>query len=280
MAIMSFIFEESAEVFRYQDEFILIKAKGVGHISHPVKLNFTIGIICLAGQMTGRSNMGHFVSKKGDLTILLANFTLTIESLSADFSALFILMSPQFTANLQIEERLPIFLSLHNNPSNPLNRNELNSLKDYFRSAKKILKEVNNSRTIKIIQHLTIAYFYAIGYNVHHLVQRKQSRQEELVEKFLYELQNNFKTEREIKFYSDKLFVTPKYLSKIVKMNNGLSAKQWIDDYVIWEAKALLKSTSLTIQQISDDLNFPSQSFFGKYFYRLVGVSPSAYRKG
>jgi AraC-like DNA-binding protein len=58
-----------------------------------------------------------------------------------------------------------------------------------------------------------------------------------------------------------------------------MSAKKWIDDYVIWETKALLKSTNMTVQQISDELNFPSQSFFGKYFKRLVGLSPLEYRK-
>ncbi|MDR0368520.1 MAG: helix-turn-helix domain-containing protein, partial [Bacteroidales bacterium] len=52
-----------------------------------------------------------------------------------------------------------------------------------------------------------------------------------------------------------------------------------IDNYVVLEAKALLKSTNMTVQQISDELNFPSQSFFGKYFHRVVGVSPKEYRQ-
>lgn len=102
---------------------------------------------------------------------------------------------------------------------------------------------------------------------------------EELVENFLNQVQDNFKQERGIEFYANKLCVTPKYLSKVIKEHNGLSAKQWIDDYVVWEAKALLKSTHMTIQQISNELNFPSQSFFGRYFKRSVGLSPLAYRK-
>lgn len=57
------------------------------------------------------------------------------------------------------------------------------------------------------------------------------------------------------------------------------SAAEWIDDYVILEAKALLRSTNLTIQQISYELNFPSQSFFGKYFKRLTGMSPKEYKE-
>ena len=67
--------------------------------------------------------------------------------------------------------------------------------------------------------------------------------------------------------------------STIIKRVSRKTAAEWIDDYVTLEAKALLKSTNLTIQQISDELNFPSQSFFGKYFKRITGLSPKEYRE-
>lgn len=92
-------------------------------------------------------------------------------------------------------------------------------------------------------------------------------------------IQKHYKTERSVNFYANKLFLTAKYLSKVVQENSGKTATNWIDDYVILEAKALLNSSKLTIQQISDELNFPSQSFFGKYFKRKVGMSPKEYRK-
>ncbi|MDR2805936.1 MAG: helix-turn-helix domain-containing protein [Dysgonamonadaceae bacterium] len=79
--------------------------------------------------------------------------------------------------------------------------------------------------------------------------------------------------------YASKLCLTPKYFSKIIKDNSGISASEWIDNYIILEAKALLKSTNITILQISDELNFPSQSFFGKYFKRVTGMSPKSYRE-
>jgi AraC-like DNA-binding protein len=63
-----------------------------------------------------------------------------------------------------------------------------------------------------------------------------------------------------------------------MKENSGLSASDWIENHVILEAKALLKSGNMTIQEISYELNFPSQSFFGKYFKRIVGISPSEYK--
>ncbi len=89
----------------------------------------------------------------------------------------------------------------------------------------------------------------------------------------------HFRKEREVGFYAAKLKLTPKYLSKLIRDNSNKSVNEWINDYILLEAKALLKSTNMTIQQISDELNFPSQSFFGKYFKRLAGVSPRDYRK-
>ncbi|NLN95135.1 MAG: AraC family transcriptional regulator [Bacteroidales bacterium] len=68
-------------------------------------------------------------------------------------------------------------------------------------------------------------------------------------------------------------------MSQLIKQNTGKSVNEWIEDYVMLEAKALLKSTNMTIQQISDEMNFPSQSFFGKYFKRVKGISPREFKK-
>ena len=71
----------------------------------------------------------------------------------------------------------------------------------------------------------------------------------------------------------------PGYLSTVVRTCTGRIASEWIERHVAQEAKALLKSTNMTVQQISNELNFPSQSFFGKFFKRLTGLSPKEYRR-
>lgn len=278
----AFVFDQNVRLHDYNNEFILLDKPAVKCLTYPVKIDATISIICLNGQIKGHSNMRYFDTEAPCLIILMAGHTVMIEHLSDDFSGLFIIMSKRFTMALNIEEHLPVFLSLHNKPFIALNVEELTSLKDYFKTVQRVL-ETDNPYNLKIIQYFTKAYFYGFGYNVHHIEQRngqeKKPRLEVLVENFLNEVQNNFKEERGIEFYANKLCVTAKYLSKIVKNHNGLSAKQWIDDYVVCEAKALLKSTDMTIQQISNELNFPSQSFFGRYFKRFVGLSPMEYRK-
>ena len=82
--------------------------------------------------------------------------------------------------------------------------------------------------------------------------------------------------ERSIQFYADKMCLTPKYISGMIKTYSGKCALDWINDYVVIEAKMMLRYT--TVQEISNSLNFPTQSAFGKYFKQQVGVGPKQYR--
>lgn len=85
------------------------------------------------------------------------------------------------------------------------------------------------------------------------------------------------RNDRTLKFYADKLCISSKYLSLLIKNVTGISASKWITDAVIYEAKRLLRDSENSIKEISYLLNFPSQSFFGKYFKKQVGLSPSDY---
>ena len=79
-------------------------------------------------------------------------------------------------------------------------------------------------------------------------------------------------------FYARQLCITPKYLTTLIKRISGLSVSEWIDNYVIIGAKTLLKYSTMSIQEIAYYLNFPNQSFFGSYFKRNTGMSPSQYK--
>lgn len=85
--------------------------------------------------------------------------------------------------------------------------------------------------------------------------------------------------ERSVAFYAEKLFISPKYLSLIIKENTGRSATEWIDSYVIMAAKNLLRFSGENVQQVAYRLNFSNQSAFGKYFKHLTGMSPTAFKE-
>ena len=93
-------------------------------------------------------------------------------------------------------------------------------------------------------------------------------------------VQKHYAEERSIRFYADRLCLTPKYLSNAVHRVSGRHAGEWIKDYVLLEAKALLKSRQYTVQQVSEMLNFPNTSFFGKFFKKAVGCTPRTYMLG
>ncbi len=108
---------------------------------------------------------------------------------------------------------------------------------------------------------------------------RPRSRKVNYVHDFLELVGKYHKQERAVGFYADKMFISPKYLSLIVKEVTKRSAAAWIDEFVILEAKNLLRFSGKNIQQISYELNFTNQSSFGKYFKHLTGMSPSEFQK-
>ncbi len=98
------------------------------------------------------------------------------------------------------------------------------------------------------------------------------------VQKFLRLVREYHRSQRAISFYAEKMYISPKYLSLVIKEATGKSAGEWIDQYVIQEAKNLLRYSGKNVQQIAYELNFSNQSSFGKYFKNLTGLSPTAFQ--
>jgi YesN/AraC family two-component response regulator len=191
-------------------------------------------------------------------------------------------MSSKFTDSLMPNstDRLPLHLSVRDNPANPLSEEALEGMINYFNMLKRVMQVNDHPYRIEVARHLTLAFFYGAYVDLHKLDdnKKKMSHHELLVEKYLNLVQTHYKAERGLEFYANKLCVTPKHLSKVIKATSDKPANDWIDEHVALEAKALLKSTNMTVEQISDELNFPSQSFFGKYFKRVTGMSPREYK--
>jgi AraC-like DNA-binding protein len=116
-------------------------------------------------------------------------------------------------------------------------------------------------------------------YRVEQQGKKPQMRADALFSQFIRLLEQNFRSIRRVSWYAEQLFITPKYLSEVVKQTSKRTPNEWIDSYVILEARVLLKTTTMSIKEIADELHFPSQSFLGKYFKEHVGVSPSEFRK-
>ena len=104
-------------------------------------------------------------------------------------------------------------------------------------------------------------------------------RRQQLFERFLHLVQRHYAGQRSVSFYAGKMCVTPKYLSETVKTVSRRTPNEWIDNYVTMELRAQLRNTTKSIKEIAREMNFPNQSFLGKYFKEHVGMSPMSYRK-
>ena len=99
-----------------------------------------------------------------------------------------------------------------------------------------------------------------------------------IFDQFIKLVKDNYMMYRNVGFYAEHLSLTPKYLSRIIKDASGRSAPEWIDEYVMLEAKNLLKFSGLAIKEIVYRLNFPSQSVFYKFFKARTGMTPTEYK--
>ena len=106
----------------------------------------------------------------------------------------------------------------------------------------------------------------------------QSSRTKVIFDRFIRLVMEHHTQHRGVGFYAERLCLTPKYLSKIIKSASGRSAPEWIDSYVILEAKNLLKYSTTPIKEIVYKLNFPNQSVFYKFFKAHTGLTPTEYR--
>lgn len=107
----------------------------------------------------------------------------------------------------------------------------------------------------------------------------KNTRQYKFFRDFMIKLRDGHMKERSVQYYANAMNITPKYLSAIVLNFTGITASQVIDQYVAFAIKQKLYTNQNNIKSISKEFNFPSQSFFGRYFKRITGFSPNEYIK-
>ena len=249
--------------------------------NEPFRIDMTMAIIYEQGSADLKINMRDYHIEAPAVLLVLNDQIYTSAGHSEDLRSKVILMSRSFSDSLFANsgEILPLKSSIMKNPVMKI-ENEENVFGQFFQLLQNIAASPRQEFKIESARHLTLSMFYGYSHMKHEVneVKSTNSRQEEIFTKFTELLERHHKKEREIAFYADKMCMTSKHLSQVIKDYTGKTALGIIEEYVISEAKSMLLSTTMSIQQISDELNFPSQSVFGKYFKRVAGISPSEYR--
>jgi AraC-like DNA-binding protein len=263
------------------DDFIMMDdISEVPFFEYPTKIDFAVLSICLKGRIEGSIDLKPYSFLENDLFIVSPENIVQYSYKSDDYSGMYIAMSKRFTdyLELNVKDSVSNMLYLREKPIMHLSPDEVASFLEYYSLIRQTVRKEHHPSRIEMTRLLILALFYNFrpiqGGNI-----ALKSKREGLFDKFYHLLLKHYKESREVGFYAEKLCLTPKYLSAAIKELTGKSAFDWINDYVILEAKSLLKSSNMTVLQISDELNFISQTFFGKYFKRLTGMSPKEYRR-
>ena len=253
-------------------------------LESPHKFNFQLLVRHFAGSAKIKVDMVEYdLSEPINLIRVMSGQILMVEHISEDFDGVVVVMSNSFVESMfiYVNNALPLNVATRSNCVKHLSNSEVDLSDMFLKAIAQVLRNQTNPYLDRVLQHVLMAIFYS-SEEIRNQLETESgayTSADALSKEFMRLVKDNFRSERQLQFYADKLCITPRYLSRVVKECTGSSAADWIERYVVLEARALLKSTSMTIQQIRDELNFPSQTFFGKYFKRRVGMSPKLYRR-
>lgn len=255
-------------------------------VEAPMQIGFLLIVLCTEGEVTFTLGGREQHMEAGDLLISFGEQIIQEEHADRNFHAKAFLMTRQFAQNCIVGLNMmwPYLLYLMKNPVLKMDSEEREWLENCYHLIRLRLSQMSGRYTREATVSLVRAFYFEICNLLDARVQPDQSgvqnRAYAIFDQFIRLLSQHFKQERSVEWYSNEMCLTPKHLSEVVKQVSGKTAGQWITTMVIIEIKNLLKHTTLSIKEIAQDMNFPNQSFLGKYFKNVEGISPSDFRKG
>lgn len=249
----------------------------------PCHIDAVVFVICKGGEARFSVNMQEMAATKGTLLINLPENIIRLESVSPDFKGHILIASLDYLKNIHIDlkEVFPFYVTVRNKGNFLLKVSELKLLAKFYDLIQDTCDMPYSTRKEDVLGGLIAALIYRIcdllgRMNIENEIPTKSK--EYYFYKFTELVAQNYRQHRNISFYSDALCLSRKYMSSMIKDITGNTASQWIENYVVLEAKALLKFSDKSVAEIAYYLNFANPSFFGKYFKKYTGLTPGQYR--
>jgi len=256
----------------------------------PSRINGFVAAYCRKGRFKCTINLTEYEIHDGMLAINIPNNIIQLEPFEPNevVELTIVAVSPQYMTTLS-SDLGKIFveaISMLKSPIMEMAPEEVDLSMQYFKLIDNVINTDSEYRNDSI-SYLLTSVFYLIGgmlmKRLNAVAENDEkapsSRHKKVFEMFIELVEKYHNTERSVGFYADKLCISSKYLSQIIKNVSGFSAPDIINKYVILEAQHLLRHTEMSVKEIADQLNFPNQSFFYKYFKSHTGCTPNSYRQ-
>ena len=251
----------------------------------PKQLGFLLIGLCTSGEAHFTLSGHERCMKPNDLLISLGEQVFRDVTMSDDFHATAVLMSRSYAQDciVGLSYMWPYLLFVMENPVCHLSDEEQTWITECYSLLRRRLARQEGRYLREGVIALTRAFYFEICNLLDTRAKpdrtAKLNRSYTIFDHFIQLVSQHFKHERSVEWYSSEMCLTPKHLSEVVKAVSGKTAGQWITTMVMTETKTMLQNTTLSIKEIAKEMNFPNQSFLGKYFKNIEGVSPSDFRK-
>lgn len=250
-------------------------------LGQPYRLTEGRVLFMHAGYIRVRANLIELTLSARQLIVASPGTILQILEVSKDCELEMLAFANSLMEGWQKEMLLQMFLQGRLYVQLDLDEKEEKRIQSFFDMLWNVVHDEPFPR--EMVRSLISALFHQIhAYRMQEMSEDRQqrTRQEEVFNRFLLLVNKYAIRERSIVFYAEKLYLTPRYLSTLIRQTSGRTVMDWVNEAVIQEAKLLLRHSDKLVYQIADDLNFPNASFFCKYFRRLTGKTPHEYRLG
>lgn len=259
-------------------------------LEHPCRFDGLLMLYCISGSVRISVNLNEYDISDNHLIITTPGKILKVtdvpEQDASDLKYLLIAMSSDFASGLRLDLKslLNDGVALMETPVLRLEEDKIKLMSQYLSLMAEVIRmegeyQEDALRSLVASMLCVVAGVWSERLEeVRNTTSQTTSRSRMIFDQFIKLVSEYHTKYRNVGFYADKLCLTPKYLSKLIKTASGRSAPEWIDSYVILEAKNLLKYSDITIKEIVYRLNFPNQSVFYKFFKARTGMTPSDYR--
>ena len=284
---------KSSQSVAVGDDFCIMNimaSEKVMAFEHPCRFDCYMIVYCVKGAVNLNINLGEHELKAGMLFFNQPGNILRINECMGeageDYHYVCVLFSKEFMRDLMLDVNR-IFTRNFSFVEHPCIELDTHQDEQLHKHADLMISLARNKTPflVECVRSiLSSVFYYMAGVwaektpSVDPASAKPTSKSSALVDNFLKLLQEYHTMHRNVGFYAGKLCLTPKYLSRVIRDATGKSAPEWIDSYVILEAKNLLKHSGLAIKEIVFQLNFPNQSVFYKFFKARTGMTPTEYR--
>lgn len=274
------------------DDFVIAKLEyneSMNLLRYPCRFDGYMAIFCKKGNFAVDINLRTFEISSNSLMIYFPGNIVKLHKVEELTDAEFyvVAVSTPFLKDVKVNfaKLYEESIAAHNNPCIQLNETESSIVTSYYELAESLAgAQISDIRGV--VQSLTSSVFLLLGElwstkleGARSNLPRHTLRAQITVDTFMKLVSKYHLKEHYLAFYADKMCLSTKYLSKLVKTVTGRSAPEWIDSYLVLEAKNLLKYSDIPLKEIVYKLNFPDQSSFYRFFKLHTGMVPSEYRK-